>query len=836
MPPFSYAERSIILEKKIWTKGIICLICMFGAIQAGFFMSKASAAEHNISMYYDGFTWGRDYSFTNPVDDTSETFKAGKDITRLWFKAVNSPAYCIEPGVRIGYGTTYSDGDTNYWAKLGYYKRHAISLALLYGYPNSTYLTDRSLGYALTQIVIWEYVLGYRDASTNVCTNRALIDNLSVPSSYQSYYLYYYNYLDNALMKHTVIPSFFSPLQRTAQTYTMKYNAASDDYEIILSDTNDLATLSDMNLSADGITFQILNDKTLKISSKNTISETAPETVKSTKKVLASDSSAMTAWSAPGMQEIITGGQTPDPPLGYMRLQTESTGNLKIQKHSEDGIISGRSFRIRGNGVDTTAMTDSSGSVTVSDLVAGSYQVEEINAPVQYNQPDTQTVAVLPGQTATADFMNTLKKSRVSFTKQDSYSGGFLSGAIYRIYKSDGTQAAELTSDADQIIYSPYLPYGDYYFQEFKSPPGFALDERKHPFSITENDQDLSQTLEDPPLSDVYPTFVRPNATYRNGTEIIASYIIHNNSYAEHAPDQPLSVHFSAYYYNKNGEQTNITTQQNSVAVPRSDENLTWFKVKIPPGVTKIYLTCTTDSPPGVVETNAENNTDDQVIDVSPSPSSQTPNTKFENVPPYFSRPDDNAEVPTGSYATNVTPNATWQQWVYENGAWGKRTYGMTLTADQQIAPDVNAFSSFRSGGFWHMKSGYGVSLTANTGVSRYGSAILPDAGAYVLPQNGNAYFPEFGYEPADGKYRTLQLTASNKLEFEPNPYSITAQGEHDGRRVHYTPLWYPDGNYTVKTYLYDCWTPAGMISLQNTLNPVVIGSNIYNDWVINHK
>ena len=807
---------------------------MFGAMQAGFFMSNAYAAEHNISMYYDGFTWANNYTFTNPVNDQTVTFAAGKDITRLWFKAVNTPAYCIEPGVKIGYGTTYSDGDTDYWGNMGRMKQYDISLALLYGYPNSNYLTDRSLGYALTQITIWEYVLGYRDVYSNVCTNRALINNLSVPSNYQSYYMNYYNYLDTALVKHTVIPSFFSKVMRTASTYTLKYNAAAGDYETILHDTNDLSTLRDMNLSADGITFEILDDKSLKISTKNIISETAPITIKSSKEFPAFSSNAIDVWSAGNMQQIITGGHSPDPILAYMRLQTESAGNLKIQKHSEDGIISGRSFRISGDGVDTTATTDSSGSVTVSDLVAGSYQVEEINAPVQYNQPDKQTVVVLPGQTVTADFMNTLKKSRVGFTKQDSYSGGFLSGAIYRIYKSDGTQAAELTSDAEQNVYSPYLPYGDYYFQEFKSPPGFALDERKHSFSVTENNQDLSQALKDPPLSDVCPTFVRPNATYRSGTEILASYIIHNNSYAEHTPDRPLSVHFGAYYF-KNGVRTNITTQQNSVVVPRSDENLTWFKVKIPLGITSIYFTCTVDSPPGVVETNIANNTDDQVINISPPPSSQTPNTKFENVPPYFSRPDDNADVPTGSYATNVTPNATWQQWVYENGTWSKKTYGMSLTADQQITPDVNAFSSFRSGGFWHMKSGYGVSLTASTGVSRYGSAILPDAGAYVLPQNGNAYFPEFGYELAESKYRTLQLTATNRLEFETNPYSITAQGEHDGRRIHYTPLWYPDGNYTVKTYLYDCWTPAGMISLQNTLNPVVIGSNIYNDWFINH-
>ena len=133
------------------------------------------------------------------------------------------------------------------------------------------------------------------------------------------------------------------------------------------------------------------------------------------------------------------------------------------------------------------------------------------------------------------------------------------------------------------------------------------------------------------------------------------------------------------------------------------------------------------------------------------------------------------------------------------------------------------------------MKSGYGFSLSAVSRAARFESTILANASSYILPQSGNAYFPEFNFELTDAKYRTLQLTAANKLEFVRNPYSITKKGVKDGRRIHYTPLWYPDGNYTVKTFLYDCWTPAGMISLEDTLSPIVIGSNIYDDWYINH-
>lgn len=824
------------MKKRMFLKSVACLLCMLLTLQTSFFHINVSAKSRTISMYYDGFKWKNNYTFTNPVNGKIMTFRAGEDITRLWFKSLNTPAYCVEPGASIAYGTTYSTGDATYWNRLGRDKQYGINLALLYGYPNNSSLfSDPYLGFAITQIVLWEYVLGYRNPYTGVCSNRSLINNLSAPSAYQSSYMNVYEALNNSLIQATVIPSFTSSVLRTAPTYTLKYNANTGAYETTLHDTNSIASLEQTTFSANGVTFTKLDNKTLKISTKNIINETAPINVSCTKKIpKQSKVGVITVWSASSAQNIVTGSNPPDPVPAYMRLQTESTGNLTIRKQSEDGIVSGIAFTVSGNGITRQGTTNASGLLTITGLPVGTYTVQESSIPARYNQLSSQTVSVRPGQTTTVSFNNTLKKGRVKFVKKDSYSGGYLSGAVYRIFKSDGTRVADVTSDAGQWIYSPYLTYGNYYIQEVQAPSGFALDSSKHSFSVTQSEQVIPLTLEDPPLSDVYPTFVEPNATYRSGTEIIASYLIHNNSYAEHTSDRPLTVHFTASCV-INGVTKGITTHQNKVVVPRSNENLTWFKVKIPEGASKVSFVCTIDTPSGVVESNTNNNTDKQDITVSAPDNSQTPNTKFENTPNYFSRPDEKADIPTGNYATNVTPNAVWQQWVYENGTWSKKTFGLTLVADQQVVPDVNAFSRFQSGGIWHMKSGYGLSLMVNTKASQYDDTILPDSSAYVLPQSGNAYFPEFGYELADGKYRTLQLTAANKLEFVENPYSITITGEHDGRRIHYTPLWYPDGNYTIKTFLYDCWTPAGMISLQSTLKPIVIGGDIYDDWYISH-
>ena len=45
--------------------------------------------------------------------------------------------------------------------------------------------------------------------------------------------------------------------------------------------------------------------------------------------------------------------------------------------------------------------------------------------------------------------------------------------------------------------------------------------------------------------------------------------------------------------------------------------------------------------------------------------------------------------------------------------------------------------------------------------------------------------------------------------EFKKNGYSTYE------RRTHFTPIWYPDGSYTPYTWLLDCWTPAGMLSIR---------------------
>lgn len=64
----------------------------------------------------------------------------------------------------------------------------------------------------------------------------------------------------------------------------------------------------------------------------------------------------------------------------------------------------------------------------------------------------------------------------------------------------------------------------------------------------------------------------------------------------------------------------------------------------------------------------------------------------------------------------------------------------------------------------------------------------------------------------------------STEFEFKRNEYSTY------NRRVHFTPLWFPDGEFTAYTLLEDAWTPAGMLSAKLT-DDVTIKGSVYDDW-----
>ena len=162
-------------------------------------------------------------------------------------------------------------------------------------------------------------------------------------------------------------------------------------------------------------------------------------------------------------------------------------------------------------------------------------------------------------------------------------------------------------------------------------------------------------------------------------------------------------------------------------------------------------------------------------------------------------------------------------RWVWTGRRWGDRgkwvdegewkfrskSYRASMTATMDITPDAKNPTATSS----TMKSGYGINEVVRTTISGNGE--------HTDVQNAVTYFPEFKYK---SYWRLLEVTSRSKMEFRENKYSTY------NNRTHFTPVWYPDGSYKVYTWGMDCWTHAGMLSVNKT-DSLTIKGNVYDDW-----
>lgn len=153
--------------------------------------------------------------------------------------------------------------------------------------------------------------------------------------------------------------------------------------------------------------------------------------------------------------------------------------------------------------------------------------------------------------------------------------------------------------------------------------------------------------------------------------------------------------------------------------------------------------------------------------------------------------------------------------WVFE---WD--SYSATLSIQKyQIVPDQKVPTAKEVYHKWQMGSGYGLNNNVETLITTSGN---PSSSSYTGTQTAVTYFPEFNYLSF---WRLLEKT-QNGFELRTNKYSTY------NRRVHFTPLWYPDGEYTTHTEIYDMWTPEGMLFRVES-DSINIQGSVFDDWTV---
>ena len=383
--------------------------------------SNGNAMRYNFSANIGGYTAGGtgNYKYRMYVD--GET------------------AFCIQPGVPLKTGNTLAKASSETWNALSANQKKAVGLALLYGYQgNRSNLTGSDdEKWLATQTLVWEFVTGCREATGSYKQTSTTVYSLHFGSNYaNSGARAAYDQIVSLLGEHNTIPSFMSggknDITKELAYKDGKYSVTLTDKNGVLSDYSFTSSDADVSVSKD--------DNKLTISSKKAISGSVRITATRKNVPTVGSSAKLIAYGDPNLQDLVTGVENADSVKAYINIETH-TGTIALKKTSEDGVVAGISFHIKGDGFDKTVKTDENGNISVEGLFPATYTITEQSID-RYEPQQSQTVTLIGGKTTTVNFNNTLKRGSLEVVK--SSEDNLVEGVKFHLY---GTSLSGLPVD-----------------------------------------------------------------------------------------------------------------------------------------------------------------------------------------------------------------------------------------------------------------------------------------------------------------------------------------------------------------------------------------------------
>lgn len=387
------------------------------------------------------------YSYTGVSPNTGYAITHNIYVLKMDGKKV----FCVESGIPANSGEGYvPEAFVNA-------KKDKLSKIAYYGYT----VTGKShYDYAVTQVMIWEE-LGDQYHSS------------SIPNYHQRK-----AEIMAQVNRHDTLPSWHG------QEVTVKVGDS-----ITLTDSN--SVLSGMTLEANG------TNTSLKQNGNQLVITPSRDSKNGTiiyRKVPQNEVGASIIYRKPNEQSMVE-FHLESSKQANVKVKVIKLGNIQATKIDEDTgkPLANAKLKFEYNGTSKEVVTGSNGLATIKDIPEGtSVTVTEVTAPNGYvNKGEIKKVTIKPNDTVAVTLGNKeqlgqvhLDKSGKDFGKtmpNDYYS---LGGAVYDIFKADGTKVTSMTTDVYGKAISVPIKLGNYYALESKAPDGYQLNKSKIPFEL----------------------------------------------------------------------------------------------------------------------------------------------------------------------------------------------------------------------------------------------------------------------------------------------------------------------------------------------------------------
>jgi len=479
---------------------LMCVTTLFGMGTTAF------AAEETDEVYLISYPRDGDANYGGEWGHNSLSFMNGWSTATSRFTTIRAMGsyegnicYCIEPGVPQQTGNTFTKKGEDFWDEYPSSYNSTISpddiklfigRIFQYGYTGTISTSWRSqneggdkLAYAVaTQLLIWETVVGERDADFNkVGTGgkSAIVEQISTNHPLYSQIMSYYNSIAASVQRHSKVPSFLAKSAGKARTIELEWNGEA--YTATLTDTNGVLSDYVFSANASGIRFSVSGNM-LTITADDAPSDTVTITAEKRN----SQRRGVITWTdgvyGPNgkLQDTVTYAQTVnDPVKGYLNIKV-SYGSTKIVKTSEDGKVEGISFTITGNGANRTVTTGAGGVIQIDNLAPGVYTVTEQSYD-KYEPQEVRRVTVVSGQVATVNFNNTLKRGTLIVTKTSE--DGLNEGVKFYLYGTSLSGLAvdeyAVTDNTGKAVFSDVLIGTGYTLEEVDTAIRYVVPEKQ---------------------------------------------------------------------------------------------------------------------------------------------------------------------------------------------------------------------------------------------------------------------------------------------------------------------------------------------------------------------